>query len=158
MAGAVPGAAAVSSGTQFRFTHVGPPDYNNTASLLLLGEDPWVHLEGTDHPLVKATSFAAWQDSPIVPPATTCPGKCLRQSVLDSWCLLGGVVTPAFKAHKNVLLRSVRADKAGDFFAAHTCACRQAGSLDRPHRTYLAERPGFLSTSMPGRCSCEAGG
>ena len=108
MAVAAPVASAAPAGVQFKFSHVGNPDYANANDLLALGDDPWVHLEGHDHQLVKATSVAPWQDSPIAPPATTCPGKCIRQSVLDSWCLMGGIITPAFRAHQNVLLRSTR--------------------------------------------------
>ena len=112
---AVPAAVA---GTLIRFIHTRSPDYTVAADTAGLGEDPWVHLEG-DSPLVGATSFAAWAVSPIVPPATASPGKCIRQSVLDSWCLMGGLVTPAFKRHPNVLLRASKANMASVLFQAH---------------------------------------
>ena len=126
MAAAAPVAPAAPAGSTFRFTHTGSPDYTNAAVLRALGDNPLVHLEGNDHPLLQATSFAQWDDSPAVAPATTSPGKCIKQSVLDSWFPIGGVVTDAFRAHPNFLLRSVRADKAGVFFAAHVVV----GDLD----------------------------
>ena len=65
---------APAAGTAFKFTHYGSPDYTDATVLRGLGDDPWVHLEGKDHPLVLATSFAPWGDSPAVAPATASPG------------------------------------------------------------------------------------
>ena len=151
MAAAAAGAAAGSSTACFVFTNAGSLDYTDAAVLAALGDDPWVYLEGSDHPLVHATNFAQWDESPIVPPASVSAGKRIRQSVLDSWCLMGGVVTPAFKAHKDILLRSVRADKAGEFFSAHVLVGDLDLSVSHTARTW----PKALASSARA-CSKDA--
>ena len=126
----------VPTGTEFKFTHSGSLDCSVAADVVSLGSDPKVHLEGQDHPLVKATSFAPWAESPAVPPATNSPGKYIPQSLLDSWCLMGGVMTAAFRNHPNVLLRSVRPQEAEKLFLAHVLVGNLDLSVQYTERTW----------------------
>ena len=108
MASAAPASVAV----EIKFTHAVAVDYADPTATAALVEDPWVHLDGGGgHPLVKAAPFAAWAVSPPIAPSSVSASKCIQQSVLDCWCLMGGIVTSPFKAHGNVLLRSIRADR-----------------------------------------------
>lgn len=77
MALAAPAAAVAvpAAGIGLKFSHAGSPNYSVEADIVGLGADPQVHLDGVDHPLVKATSFAPWKDSPVVSPATTSAGN-----------------------------------------------------------------------------------
>lgn len=143
----VPGAGSAHP-TDFLFTHTGTPDYSVVADVVTLGGDPMVHLEGHKHPLVEATPFAPWSDSPAVPPATDSPGKCLPQSVLDLWCLAGGAVTQEFKNYPNVLLRSIRPAEAGKLFAAHLLV----GDLDLS--TPFTERS-WMNALITSAASCK---
>ena len=54
------------------------------------------------------------------------PGKCIRQSILDPWCLAGGVVTDSLRQSKDLLLLSAKPSNAGDLFVAHALV----GDLD----------------------------
>ena len=126
MAAAMAAVAAVAPNAVFNFTHDGSPDYADAADVAALDSDPWVHLEGSDHQLVKATGFAPWQDSPVSAALGCSPGKCIRQSILDSWCLAGGAITAFLHQHKNLLLLSAKPSNAGDLFVAHALV----GDLD----------------------------
>ena len=88
-------AAAIVSGSaaEFAFIHTGAPDYSVAADVENLGDDPPADLAGVDHILVRATSFAQWTDSPAATGAAVSPVKCIPQSVLDSWCVAGGLPT-----------------------------------------------------------------
>ena len=114
MAAVVPGSAA-----DFLFTHPGAPDYSVAADVEGLGEDPLVHLAGVDHRLVLATGFAQWTDSPATAGSTVSPGKCIPQSVLDSWCMAGGLPTDWLRSHAQILFLSSIPSKVSDFFKAH---------------------------------------
>lgn len=114
MAAVVPGSAA-----DFLFTHTGAPDYSVAADVEGLGEDPLVHLAGVDHRLVLATGFAQWTDSPAAAGSTVSPGKCIPQSVLDSWCMAGGLPTDWLRSHAQILFLSSIPSKVSDFFKAH---------------------------------------
>ena len=101
-AGIVPGSAA-----DILFIHTGAPDYSVAADVENLGADPPVHLTGVDHRLVLATGFAQWTDSPAAAGAAVSPGKCIPQSVLDSWCMAGGLPTTWLRSHAQILFLSV---------------------------------------------------
>ena len=75
---------------------------------------------------MKATGFAQWIDSPAAAGAVVSPGKCIPQSVLDSWCMADGLPTEWLRSHAQILLLSVRPSKVGDFFKAHILV----GNLD----------------------------
>ena len=113
-AGIVPGSAA-----DILFIHTGAPDYSVAADVENLGADPPVHLTGVDHRLVLATGFAQWTDSPAAAGAAVSPGKCIPQSVLDSWCMAGGLPTTWLRSHAQILFLSVIPSKVSEFFKAH---------------------------------------
>ena len=114
-------AAAVGPGSAADgiFMHTGAPDYSVAADVENLGEDPPIHLVGVDHRLVLATGFAQRTDSPAAAGAVGSPGKCIPQSVLDSWCMAGGLPTGGLRSHAQILLLSVIPNKVSEFFKAH---------------------------------------
>ena len=107
------------SAADFAFIHTGAPDYSVAADVENLGEDPPVHFAGVDHSLVQAAGFAQWTDSPAAAGAAVSPGKCIPQSVLDSWCMAGGLPTRWLRSHAQILFLSVRPIKVSDFFKTH---------------------------------------
>ena len=144
----MPAAAALPS-SEFKSTHDGSPDYAVATDVAALGSAPWVHLilEESGHPLVRATSFAPWQDSPVAAALGHGPGKCIRQSILDSWCLAGEVVAAYLHQHKSLLLLSAnyKPTSAGDLFVAHILV----GDLDiESSRDYTDGPPMALGSRL----------
>ena len=109
-------AVAPSAAVLFKWSHTGSPDYTDPADTVGLGSDPLVHLEGVDHPLYTATSFAGWVDTPPVVAGSASTGKSIPQSVLDAWCAVGGRSTPYLRAHRNLLILSAIPEKAQELF------------------------------------------
>ena len=92
---------APSAAVLFKWSHTGSPDYTDPVDTVGLGSDPLVHLEGVDHPLYTATSFAGWVDTPPAIAGSASTGKSNPQSVLDAWCAVGGRSSPYLRAHRN---------------------------------------------------------